>query len=324
MKKAFTLIELLVVIAIIAILAAILFPVFAQAKSAAKKTSALSNQKQIGLGIILYAADYDDIYPRSDGCELNSSLNPALNGAPAGTNPQTGCQTSAGSFKWRTNHFSWQKWLQPYVKNVDMFWHPGKQRFDAPSFIAGANYWSGFGQIGGHFALNVAITGALNTGDVPMASSRVFRDSWVGGNQNAIPDVAGAMLVMETGNPTTSIIPMGILDGQWTSASVTAYPGVVRETLINDYYAHPAAACPGQINGAPIDTRAIFGNGMVISYADGHAKWMSIPEIASKTPTIAEYSPGTAMACGIAGSTQRLGAAVNLNLNYPFWGLSGQ
>lgn len=60
MKKAFTLIELLVVIAIIAILAAILFPVFAQAKAAAKKTQDLSNQKQLVTALIMYAGDNDD------------------------------------------------------------------------------------------------------------------------------------------------------------------------------------------------------------------------------------------------------------------------
>ena len=58
--RGFTLIELLVVIAIIAILAAILFPVFAQAKAAAKKASAVSNAKEIVLGAIMYANDYDD------------------------------------------------------------------------------------------------------------------------------------------------------------------------------------------------------------------------------------------------------------------------
>ncbi|AIE83745.1 prepilin-type N-terminal cleavage/methylation domain-containing protein [Fimbriimonas ginsengisoli] len=63
MKKAFTLIELLVVIAIIAILAAILFPVFAQAKAAAKKTSCLSNIKQMGTAAQLYLGDNDDTYP---------------------------------------------------------------------------------------------------------------------------------------------------------------------------------------------------------------------------------------------------------------------
>jgi len=60
MKRAFTLIELLVVIAIIAILAAILFPVFSQAKAAAKKTADLSNLKQIGTAITMYASDNDD------------------------------------------------------------------------------------------------------------------------------------------------------------------------------------------------------------------------------------------------------------------------
>ncbi len=62
--SAFTLIELLVVIAIIAILAAILFPVFARARENARKTSCISNLKQIGLGTIMYAQDYDDAVPR--------------------------------------------------------------------------------------------------------------------------------------------------------------------------------------------------------------------------------------------------------------------
>jgi prepilin-type N-terminal cleavage/methylation domain-containing protein/prepilin-type processing-associated H-X9-DG protein len=64
-KRGFTLIELLVVIAIIAILAAILFPVFASAKVAAKRTVCLSNMKQLGLGLAMYTDDYDGGMPET-------------------------------------------------------------------------------------------------------------------------------------------------------------------------------------------------------------------------------------------------------------------
>src|SRR5216683_719677 len=66
-KRGFTLIELLVVIAIIAILAAILFPVFAQAKEAAKKTATLAQAKQYGTSLNIYTTDSDDVNPISYG-----------------------------------------------------------------------------------------------------------------------------------------------------------------------------------------------------------------------------------------------------------------
>src|SRR5436190_17434902 len=64
-REGFTLIELLVVIAIIAILAAILFPVFARAREAARKTSCISNLKQLGLAANMYKQDYDECYADS-------------------------------------------------------------------------------------------------------------------------------------------------------------------------------------------------------------------------------------------------------------------
>src|SRR5437588_9207291 len=77
MKKSrgFTLIELLVVIAIIAILAAILFPVFAQARAKARQTSCLSNMKQIGMALYMYIQDYDETLPGNDTNAEGYSLN---------------------------------------------------------------------------------------------------------------------------------------------------------------------------------------------------------------------------------------------------------
>ncbi len=78
-RRGFTLIELLVVIAIIAILAAILFPVFAQAREAARKSSCQSNLKQIGYAVQMYAQDYDETLPNNRprfGLDLTNSLDP--------------------------------------------------------------------------------------------------------------------------------------------------------------------------------------------------------------------------------------------------------
>ena len=84
-KKGFTLIELLVVIAIIAILAAILFPVFAKAREKARQASCLSNTKQICLGLLQYAQDYDEkmAYQASDGVAAWSTATAAINWAGA-------------------------------------------------------------------------------------------------------------------------------------------------------------------------------------------------------------------------------------------------
>ena len=97
-KKAFTLIELLVVIAIIAILAAILFPVFAQAREKARQTTCLSNLKQLGLGVMMYVQDYDETFPTK---EVNAGL--------PGSGPDVNRQDWAP--------YGWREAIGAYVKN---------------------------------------------------------------------------------------------------------------------------------------------------------------------------------------------------------------
>jgi prepilin-type N-terminal cleavage/methylation domain-containing protein len=75
-ERGFTLIELLVVIAVIALLAALLFPVFAQARDRARMSACLSNMRQIGAALMLYVQDYDDIYPRTYFHEYNAPWHP--------------------------------------------------------------------------------------------------------------------------------------------------------------------------------------------------------------------------------------------------------
>jgi prepilin-type N-terminal cleavage/methylation domain-containing protein/prepilin-type processing-associated H-X9-DG protein len=115
-RKAFTLIELLVVIAIIAILAAILFPVFAQAKAAAKKTAQLSNHKQTNTAYQIYIADYDDnvvltYWPGSNAVNFASGcMRPSRPGSP-----DQPCTSQVPG---------WPKLLEPYTKNWDILHDP--------------------------------------------------------------------------------------------------------------------------------------------------------------------------------------------------------
>ena len=117
MRRGFTLIELLVVIAIIAILAAILFPVFARAREKARQTSCLSNVKQLSLGMMMYAQDYDEHLTR---CREGFA-------GPAWQWPLTTC-------------WPWFAEIQPYVKSTQMF--------NCPSY-AGQGSYAPADQLGG-------------------------------------------------------------------------------------------------------------------------------------------------------------------------------
>jgi prepilin-type N-terminal cleavage/methylation domain-containing protein/prepilin-type processing-associated H-X9-DG protein len=107
MRRGFTLIELLVVIAIIAILAAILFPVFARAREKARQASCQSNLKQLGLACMMYAQDYDERYPL--GCQDASYY--GVNGGQC-----------------FDQHFFHGNWTYPYVKNIQVMVCPSVEQ----------------------------------------------------------------------------------------------------------------------------------------------------------------------------------------------------
>ncbi|MBI5706061.1 MAG: prepilin-type N-terminal cleavage/methylation domain-containing protein [Armatimonadetes bacterium] len=137
-RRGSTLIELLVVIAIIAILAAILVPVFSQAKAAAKKAACLSNLKQVGTAFELYLADYDDRLP--DRRDLKLSL-------PGGYRPWTTWPPSDPRAGWTAVV------LEPYVRSLGIFQCPAiaeaglgtavqvRQAVSAAANAPAANYW---------------------------------------------------------------------------------------------------------------------------------------------------------------------------------------
>jgi len=128
-NSAFTLIELLVVIAIIAILAAILFPVFAQAREKARQTSCMSNQKQMATGVLMYIQDYDEVNPRFRTTVAEET--------PLG----------------QTNRLTALMFCQPYIKNIQIYRCPDQPDAGSPS-IWTTSYPSNI-SIWGGYAINV-------------------------------------------------------------------------------------------------------------------------------------------------------------------------
>ncbi|MFI5385047.1 MAG: prepilin-type N-terminal cleavage/methylation domain-containing protein [Fimbriimonadales bacterium] len=152
-RSGFTLIELLVVIAIIAILAAILFPVFAQAKEAAKKTACLSNTKEQGLAFLMYAGDNDDWTVMFKN---------------AVTKDANGAWVSGGE---------WYDLIQPYVKNFGVVFCPvrnlvdnGDKQFE-PYSSSGIYYEPGYGYNDGF----VSDSGFGLTAQLKDSNNRTYR-----------------------------------------------------------------------------------------------------------------------------------------------------
>jgi len=236
--RAFTLIELLVVIAIIAILAAILFPVFAQAKLAAKKTVALSNAKQVATANLIYMGDYDDSliksffgFPQAPACDWGS-----INGV----------------------FYNWRYALNPYTAKSNGLLADPTNPFNAPQFWTNA-ISSPSQNLPSNFAVNTSVIGFANGGCAGLADKNGL-DSL-----NSIDGVAST-IVMVPSRTQWNDMPWS-----WGTFSGLA-GGPTSGNQYNGWCITPntggSAVCPAAGNG-PIHA---VGKQISFVWADGHAK----------------------------------------------------
>jgi prepilin-type N-terminal cleavage/methylation domain-containing protein/prepilin-type processing-associated H-X9-DG protein len=177
-KGAFTLIELLVVIAIIAVLAAILFPVFARARENARRSSCQSNLKQIGLGMLQYTQDYDEI--------LFQSFYGSAGDSDAGAN------------------YKWMDAIFPYVKSEQLFNCPSDTATNTYKFRNGTNY--------GSYGLNGAYGSVLTDNQTPPRSAATLQV-----NLSQITNPAQTVWVTDNNNSVTAVNTGGSQGFFWSS-----------------------------------------------------------------------------------------------------------
>lgn len=256
MKKAFTLIELLVVIAIIAILAAILFPVFAQAKAAAKKAAGLSNQKQVGLGQSMYINDYDDVMPIS-AYDVPGTAFPG-------------------------DVVYWPQAVQPYIKSWDLFKDPN----ESVQFIWGGpsnvrwyyNYmrWPHYGYNWSYFNLDPTCGNFGKT-----ATKTYFNGPPISGT--AMANVAATVAF-------TDVKIAGDSAGYYTSENVESPAGYTAPGMCTwsnggwgtNSYGDEVGLYPGNPSSTGIVAPRQTG-GMNVVFADSHAKYMLPGALAAGT-----------------------------------------
>jgi prepilin-type N-terminal cleavage/methylation domain-containing protein/prepilin-type processing-associated H-X9-DG protein len=279
MKKAFTLIELLVVIAIIAILAAILFPVFAQAKMAAKKTADLSNQKQFATATFLYSGDYEDTFFTQGGKRCNGawSFNTRVL-VPADWNAQfnaEGCNNRVNGALGLPNNL-----VMPYVKSAAMMSLPGVSTdpVDVGTTPTSPND-KPYTSVGYNF--NGLLSSFSTTGVVSPATTPTW---WSGFGATNRPGTSYSHPYLICNDPNAPCVFNG--GGPALVSDPASCP------YNDDTNNSPGALAPGSQSGVGsgvFKTVFIYGKGMNWAFADGHAKWRTLGTLDPKTDPFSKY-----------------------------------
>jgi prepilin-type N-terminal cleavage/methylation domain-containing protein/prepilin-type processing-associated H-X9-DG protein len=242
----FTLIELLVVIAIIAILAAILFPVFAQARDKARSASCLSNLKQIGTGIMMYAQDYDEKMPFNYQYHWDAAGNQIPN-----------------LLDW------WQDLCRPYVKNETVYscpsasphltytyWRPpGTPNPLVKDYIANTSWGWTNPDLGVVNGINYSAQGAGGQG--------VFTNNWRNDSISlaAIEDPAGTIAIIDGSNRSFELWRGAQTDAWYNAGKGCSWVGGAAVAATD------AACKEGHL-------RKRHSDGFNAAFSDGHAKWL--------------------------------------------------
>ncbi|MHB8636243.1 MAG: prepilin-type N-terminal cleavage/methylation domain-containing protein [Fimbriimonadaceae bacterium] len=250
MKRAFTLIELLVVIAIIAILAAILFPVFAQAKLQAKKAADLSNNKQINLAVQMYQNDADDLYPLEcgqDGTGFWTWQYRMLIPPTWSVAPPTDLHVM-GAYGLSNNT------VQPYTKNYGILLSPGASRDASP--LNTTTFAPAPGQSPQKYTYNFnGLLQSFNTTAIQSPATVPVWTSGFGANAALGWGLEDPILFCPNNGGACSYQPASIVNGNAVCQNGNGSTG-------------------GQF-GTGL-TWWLFNNGQNWAYADGHAKFRRV------------------------------------------------
>jgi prepilin-type N-terminal cleavage/methylation domain-containing protein/prepilin-type processing-associated H-X9-DG protein len=247
-STGFTLIELLVVIAIIAILAAILFPVFAAAREKARQTSCLSNEKQINLGMMQYVQDFDECWP---GRTVTSNI------------------YGSGSYQ------SWSYAVQPYIKSTKVWICP-----DDPTqcaFGGGADFNSS-NSIASSYAVVEQFAGVSNPGEAGNTSIMQIGSNGTAGPtmSSQIPEPSNTIWLIESGLAYNSDgtcaygSPCQDVSNNESHNNPAFYVGNRQNWIV-----------PAKNGTNPISE--YHSGGANWAYGDGHVKWAIITSLINLT-----------------------------------------